>query len=69
MIIQIQFMKSTSKLFLLPFLPVLMISLVTLTCFGSELDSKLGNDTATVANFSNTNQIDLESKRGTDNPS
>ena len=64
-------MKFTSKLFLLPFLSVLMTSLVTLTCFGSELDSKLRNDTSTGANFSKTNpnQIDLESKRSTDNSS
>ena len=46
-----------------------MTSLVTLTCFGSELDSKLRNDTTTGANFSKTNQIDLESKRSTDNSS
>ena len=46
-----------------------MTSLVTLTCFGSELDSKLRNDTSTGANFSKTNQIDLESKRSTDNSS
>jgi hypothetical protein len=62
-------MKFTSKLFLLLFLPVLMTSFVTLTCFGSELDSKLRNDTSTVVNFSKTNQMDLESKRGTDNSS
>ena len=69
MVIQTSFMKFTSKLFLLPFLSVLMTSLVTLTCFGSELDSKLRNDTTTGANFSKTNQIDLESKRSTDNSS
>ena len=64
-------MKFTSKLFLLPFLSVLMTSLVTLTCFGSELDSNLRNDTSTGANFINTNpnQIDQESKRSTDNSS
>jgi len=64
-------MKFTSKLFLLPFLPVLVISLVTFTCFGSELDSKLRNDTSTStgANFSKINQIDLENKRNTDNSS
>ena len=61
-------MKFTSKLFLLPFLSVLMTSLVTLTCFGSELDSNLRNDTSTGANFINTNpnQIDQESKHSTD---
>ena len=64
-------MKFTSKLFLLPFLSVLMTSLVTLTCFGSELDSNLRNDTSTGANFinPNPNQIDLENKRSTDNSS
>jgi hypothetical protein len=69
MAIQSSSMKFTSKLFLLPFLSVLVTSLVTLTCFGFELDSKLRNDTATGANFSKTNQIDLESKHSTVNSS
>lgn len=55
-------MKFTSRLFLLPFLSVLVTSLVTLTCFGLDLDSKLRNGHATGANFNKTNQIDLESK-------
>ncbi|MDN5868981.1 MAG: hypothetical protein L0H55_16475 [Candidatus Nitrosocosmicus sp.] len=62
-------MKFTSKLFLLPFLPVLVASLLTLTCFGIESDSKLTYDTSAVANFSQTNQINLESKRSSDNSS
>ena len=69
MAIQSSSMKFTSKLFLLPFLSVLVTSLVTLTCFGFELDSKLRNDTATGANFSKTNQIELESKHSTVNSS
>lgn len=62
-------MKFTSKLFLLPLLSVLVTSLVTLTCFGSELDSKLRNDTYTGANFIKTYQIDLENKHSPDNSS
>ena len=69
MVIQTSFMKFTSKLFLLPFLAVLMTSLVTLTCFGSELDSKLRNNTSAGTDFSKTNQIDLENKRSTDTSS
>ncbi len=66
--IQTSFMKFTSKLFLLPFLSVLLASLVvTLTCFGLELDSKLTNDTSAVANVSQINQINLEGKNSSDN--
>ena len=69
MVIQSLFMKFASKLFLLPFLFVLMTSLFTLTCFGSELDSKLSNDTYTGTNFSKTSQIDLASKGSINNSS
>lgn len=62
-------MKFTSKLFLLPFLSLLVTSLVTLTCFGFESDSKLRNDTSTGVNSINTSQIDLENKLSTDNSS
>lgn len=60
-------MKLASKLFLLPILPVLMTSLFTLTCLGSELDSKLSTDTYTETKFSNTSQIDLASKDSINN--
>ena len=67
MTIQILFMKFTSKLLLLPFLSLLMASLVILTCFGSELDSKLRNDTITESNLGESSPIDLETKPSTDN--
>jgi len=69
MLIQTSFMKFIPKLFLLPLVSILMASLVTLSCFGSELDSRLKNGTSYGAQFSKTNQSDLESKRGTDNSS
>jgi len=46
-----------------------MTSLFTLTCFGSELDSKLSNDTYTGTNFSKTSQIELTSKGSINNSS
>lgn len=51
----------------LPLVSILMASLVTLSCFGSELDAKLKNDTSYGAHFSITNQSDLESKHSTNN--
>jgi len=67
MVIQRSFMKFMSKLLLLPLILILMVSVVTWNCFGSELDSKLKNDTPYGAHFSITNQSDLESKRSTNN--
>jgi len=46
-----------------------MASLVTLTCFGSELNSKLKNDISSGSNFGESNPIDLETKPSTDNVS
>jgi hypothetical protein len=60
-------MKLMYEFFLLLLVSLLMASLVTLSCFGSELDSKLASDTSYGTHFSKTNQSDLESERNTSN--
>lgn len=62
-------MKLISKLLLLPVLTLLTASLVTLTCFGSELDPKIRNETSTGSNFSESSPNTLETKPSTDNSS
>lgn len=67
MVIQRSFMKFISKLLVLPLISILMASLVTLSSFGSELNSKLKNNTPYGAHLNITNQSDLEIKRSTNN--